>query len=139
MAMLDAIDDGSCKGHVIMVGKNKGKLSRSAKVAVRVCETAHGPRPPGYVCRHLCANDSYVKARGEDAYVCIHPAHIEWSTSKQNNQDAAHNISAAKKGMKQSPEHIANLSAARLGKKHKQHKKRALETKKRKPYKKRSK
>ena len=103
MSKKNAIDDGSCKGHVIRVGKRKGKWSPYPKVAVQACETAHGPRPHKYVVRHLCVNDSNVGKRGEDAFVCIHPEHIEWSTHKQNMQDAAHNISAAVKGKPTGP------------------------------------
>ena len=98
MSKLDPIDDGSCKGYVITLGKNKGKLSRHMVVARQACEAAHGPPPPEYVVRHLCVNDSNVGKRGEDSFICVNPEHIEWNTYKQNGLDAAHNISTAMKG-----------------------------------------
>ena len=117
MCKLDPIDDGSCKGCVIKQGENKGKWSRSSRPAVAACEAAHGPRPEGYVVRHLCPNDSNVNRRGEGAFICINPAHIEWNTYKQNGLDAAHNISAAKKGKPMSEEQKQKISAAKKGKK----------------------
>lgn len=126
MSIKNAINGDNCEGYVITQGKNKGKLSRQKDVAVGVCEIAYGPRPPKYVVRHLCVNDSNVKARGEDAFVCINPAHIEWNTSSQNNLDSAHNVSASmmgkNKGKTHSPESRAKMSAAKKGKKHRPHK-----------------
>ena len=98
MSMLNAIENGSCFGHVCLKGKNKGKLSQSKGHAAEACEEAHGIRPAGYVCRHLCVNDSQATKRGEDGFVCVNPEHIEWSTISQNTLDAGHSISEAKKG-----------------------------------------
>jgi len=103
MSKLDAIDDGSCCGYVMTMGPNKGKRAKQHRHATQACESAHGPRPPGYVVRHLCPNDTYLKWRGEGSFVCINPAHIEWNTRKQNTADARHNMSAAKKGKKRGP------------------------------------
>jgi hypothetical protein len=96
--MLNAIDDGSCYGRVATQGKRKGKLSQDERHASAACEESHGTRPSGYVCRHLCVNDSSSKKRGEDGFVCVNPEHIEWNTRKQNVQDAIHNMSKVKKG-----------------------------------------
>ena len=131
MSILNPIDDGNCYGHVSTKGKNKGKLSRHKGCAVNACEVAHGPRPPGYVVRHLCDNDSMCNKRGKDAFICVNKDHIEWGTYKQNAQDAAHNMSAVKKGRKRKPftqEHRDSLSAAMSA---------ALKGKIRGPYKKR--
>ena len=142
MSLPNAIDDGSCYGRKNTQGPNKGKWSRNHHVSATVCKTAHGPPPPGYVACHLCVNDSNVKPRGEDAFVCVNPAHLEWGTQKQNMQDAAHNMSIGQKKRFENPEAKAKLSAAMKGKKRgpykpetKKRKQRALETKKRKPYK----
>lgn len=44
-----------------------------------------GPRPPGYVARHLCGNGHLG---------CIHPRHLEWGTVAQNHADmVAHGTS----------------------------------------------
>ena len=107
MSKLDPIDDGNCYGRLLdnIYGpkQNRGKLSKQPRHATQACESAHGPRPPGYVVRHLCPNDTYLKWRGEGSFVCINPAHIEWNTRKQNTADARHNMSAAKKGKKRGP------------------------------------
>ena len=107
---MNAIDDGTCYGYTNTSGKNKGKLSRQKRVARESCTVAHGPRPfPKAVCRHLCKNDSYVGKRGEDAFICIHPAHIEWGTREQNMQDAGPANSASKKGKKLSEFHCLSI------------------------------
>lgn len=130
MPMSNAINDGTCYGHVIdnILGpkKNRGKVSKHKSHAVQACEKAHGPRPRGYVCRHLCVNDSSVGKRGEDSFVCIHPDHIEWSTQSQNILDAGHNISAALKGKPMSEEQKQKMSATNKGKKRGPYKPRKL-------------
>jgi len=111
MAMIDAIDNGTCFGHVLTRGHNKGKMSPWKVYARQACTIAHGRAPPGYVVRHLCVNDSMADRRGEGSFVCVNPAHIEWNTRKQNVGDARHNM----RGKTLTPEHKANISAGRTG------------------------
>jgi len=113
---MNTIDDEMCCGYTNTSGKNKGKLSRQNRVAQESCTKAHGPKPfPEAVCRHLCKNDSNVKPRGEDSFICINPAHIEWNTYSQNTLDSYAERPGANKGKTFSPEVRAKMSAAHKG------------------------
>ena len=139
MSMLNAINDGSCYGHINRKGPNKGKLSGHQQHARTACETAHGPRTHKNVVRHLCVNDSMTCKRGEDAYVCINPDHIEWNTRSQNTQDAVHNMLGPRgprsdKGKEHKPHKPRSDKGKKRGP-NKPHKQRSDKGKKRGPYK----
>lgn len=61
-----------------------------------ICTMTHGPRPDGFIMRHLCDNKR-----------CIRPEHIEWATPAENLQDARLRGRAGRQ--KLMPEHVREI------------------------------
>lgn len=65
-------------------GKKTVALDRTGRnEAARICEQFHGPRPEGFVVRHLCLNDSCAP----NGFVCCNPDHIKWDSQAANVSD----------------------------------------------------
>ncbi len=81
-------DTTECKGPVCRIKNKVGKpMGRSGAALQRVYEATEercGPRPPGYVCRHLCENDS----NAPNGFICM--IHTEWNTQSVNLLDRSY-------------------------------------------------
>ena len=71
-----------CRGPIGSRGEElRTRSGRTLYLIYKETETRCGPRPPGWVCRHTCCNDTTAP----HGFVCA--VHTEWSTQSQNLAD----------------------------------------------------